>query len=116
MKNVAATSGQSVRWADFLLELLAGELVACDAGLGVDNSYGFLLNHLDSVAAFNLRKFVRDARRICEKKSSPQRTQSVTGETLQTNTKISTHESMKSCDFRGSLAEILSRFLLCFPL
>src|SRR5581483_7147672 len=66
MKKVAATSGQSVRWADFLVELLAVGLVTCDETLGVDNSYGFLLNHLDSVAAFNVRKISSDARGICE--------------------------------------------------
>ena len=62
MKKVAATNGQSVRWADFLLELLAVGLGDCAAVLSVDNSYGFLLNGLDSVAAFNVRKIVRDAR------------------------------------------------------
>jgi hypothetical protein len=67
MKNVAATKGQSVRWADFLLELLAVGLGTCGAALDVDNSYGFLLDRLDSVAAFNVRKISQHARRICEK-------------------------------------------------
>jgi hypothetical protein len=82
MKNVAATNGQSVRCADFFVELLVVGLVGtCDAVLGVDNSYGFLLNLSYSSAAFNVRKISADARRISERtKPSPQRTQSFTEE------------------------------------
>ena len=44
--------------------------MSCGVTLGSGNSEGFLLNHLDSVAAFNVRKIPHDARKISEKQNS----------------------------------------------